>query len=91
MIMSKTRTVKGPDGQSITIADLPSPDTKRWVIKKKAIVVAAVSGGLLTIAEACERYSLSLEEFLAWKRAIEKHGTPGLRSTKLQQYRNGHE
>jgi len=85
--MRTNRTVKGPDGQSITIADLPSQDTKRWVIKKKAIVVAAVNGGLLTITEACERYSLSLDEFLAWKRAIETYGMPGLRSTKLQHYR----
>lgn len=85
--MRTNRTVKGPDGQSITTADLPSRDTKRWVIKKKAIVVAAVNGGLLTITEACERYSLSVDEFLAWKRAIETHGMPGLRATKLQHYR----
>jgi hypothetical protein len=87
--MSKNRTVRGPDGTSITLADLPSRDTKRWVIRKKAIVVSAVEGGLITISDACERYSLSLDEYLGWVRALKKHGLPGLRSTKTQHYRNG--
>ena len=32
-------------------------------MRRKAEVVAAVSGGLLSVDEACERYSLTLEEF----------------------------
>ena len=55
--------VIGPLGEPLTVDDLPSPKTKRWVVRRKAEVVAAVNGGLLTIDEVLERYSLSLEEF----------------------------
>lgn len=79
--------VFGPGGESITLSSLPAPDTKRWVIRRKAAVVAAVRGGLLTLAEACERYTLSVEEFLSWQQAIEHHGIAGLRTTRLQEYR----
>jgi hypothetical protein len=70
------------------IADLPSPDTKRWVVRRKAIVVHAVRNGEISLQEACRRYRLSVEEFLAWQRAIERYGIPGLRATRLQIYRN---
>ncbi len=79
--------VMGPDGNPLTLEDLPPPNTTRWVIRRKAEVVAAVRGGLLTIEEACERYSLTLEEFDSWRAAIEKHGLPGLRTTRIQHYR----
>jgi hypothetical protein len=39
--------------------------------------------------EACRRYHLSEEEFLAWERGIEAYGVAGLRITRLQIYRNG--
>jgi hypothetical protein len=80
--------VIGPDGKPITMADLPPPDTKRWVVRRKAIVVFAVRAGLLSLEAACERYSLSIEEFMSWQRLIESHGMRGLRTTRLQQYRN---
>ncbi len=80
--------VIGPDGSPLTLADLPPPSTKRWVIRRKAEVVAAVRGGLLSLDEACRRYTLTVEEFLAWQRAIDRHGLPGLRATRVQQYRN---
>jgi hypothetical protein len=70
------------------IADLPSPDTKRWVVRRKAIVVHAVRDGAISLQEACRRYRLSVEEFLAWQRAIERYGIPGLRATRLQIYRD---
>ena len=79
--------VIGPRGKPLTPADLPPVDTKRWVIRRKAEVVAAVRGGLLSIDEACRRYTLSVEEFLSWQRAIEAHGLPGLRATRVQEYR----
>ena len=79
--------VIGPDGSPLTIADLPPQNTKRWVIRRKAEVVAAVRGGLLTLEEACDRYKLSIEEFLTWQRAIDRHGLPGLRATRVQKYR----
>jgi len=79
--------VIGPDGMPLTLGDLPPPTTKRWVIRRKAEVVAAVRGGLLTLEEACERYQLTMEEFMSWQRAIDQYGLPGLRATRLQQYR----
>ncbi len=57
--------VVGPLGEPLTLDSLPSPDTTRWVVRRKAEVVAAVNGGLLTVDEACARYSLTLEEFAA--------------------------
>jgi len=80
--------VIGPDGSPLTLADLPPASTRRWVIRRKAEVVAAVRGGLLTLEDACARYTLTVEEFLAWQRAIERHGLAGLRATRVQQYRN---
>lgn len=79
--------VIGPEGRPLTIADLPPPDTKRWVIRRKAEVVAAVRGGLLSLDEACKRYKLTTEEFLSWQKAIDSHGLPGLRATRIQYYR----
>lgn len=70
------------------LPELPSPDTKRWVVRRKAIVVQAVRNGTLTLQEACRRYNLSVEEFLAWQRAIDRYGVPGLRVTRLQIYRD---
>ena len=50
-------------------------------------VVAAVRGGLLSLEEACNRYTLTVEEFLAWQYSIDQHGLAGLRTTRIQQYR----
>jgi hypothetical protein len=77
--------------QPIRLDDLPPPDTKRWVSRRKAKVVAAVRQGLLTLEDACRRYNLSMEEFLSWQRLIERHGVPGLRATRLQDYRGAEE
>ncbi len=83
--------VIGPLGEPLTLEDLPSPDTKRWVVRRKAEVVAAVSGGLLTIDEVLERYNLTLEEFSSWQRAVDRSGMQGLRVTRLQHYRDLYE
>lgn len=77
----------GPDGAPMSLDDLPPPDTKRWVIRRKAEVVAGVRCGLLSLEEACRRYKLSVEEFVSWQRMIEAHGLRGLRTTRLQDYR----
>ena len=73
--------------QPASIDDLPPPDTTRWVVRRKAQVVAGVRAGLLTVEEACQRYNLSLEEFMSWQSLIDRHGTRGLRATRVQQYR----
>ena len=83
----RVKYVIGPDGSPLTIADLPAPGTKRWVIRRKAEVVAAVRGGLLSLEEACSRYTLTVEEFLSWQYSIDQHGLAGLRTTRIQQYR----
>lgn len=80
--------VIGPLGEPLSLDKLPPADTKRWVVRRKAEVVAAVAGGLLTMDEACQRYSLSCEEFTSWQRAVELSGMPGLRVTRLQKYRD---
>ncbi len=77
----------GPNGNLLTIADLPTPGTTRWVIRRKAEVVAAVRGGLVSLEEACSRYALTVDEFLSWQYSIDQHGLAGLRSTRTQQYR----
>lgn len=82
-------SVIGPEGRPMTENDLPPPDTKRWVMRRKAEVVAGVRSGLISLEEACRRYTLSVEEFLSWQRLIDSHGMRGLRATRLQDYRPG--
>ena len=81
------RRVLTPVGTPMTVDDLPPPETKRWVIRRKAEVVAAVRGGLISLEEACKRYTLTIEEFLSWQRLMESHGMRGLRATRIQEYR----
>ena len=81
--------LKGPDGSPLTIADLPPPGSKQhWTIRRKALVVAAVRGGLLSLDEVCSSYTLTVDEFLSWQNAIDQHGLAGLRATRVQQYRH---
>ncbi len=84
---SRVSNVIGPAGEPLTIDDLPPPETRRWVIRRKAEVVAGVRNRLISLEDACSRYKLSVEEFLSWQRLIEQHGMRGLRTTRLQQYR----
>jgi hypothetical protein len=67
---------------------LPLPTTRRWTVRRKSAVVQAVRLGLLSLDEACGRYHLSLDEFMAWERALERYGVPGLRATRFQIYRD---
>jgi len=71
----------------LAMGDLPPPNTRRWVVRRKAAVVAAVRAGKITMEEALCRSQLTEEEFLSWQRAFETHGLPGLRATRIQQYR----
>jgi hypothetical protein len=73
----------------MSLADLPPPDTKRWVASRKAAVVAAVDQGLLADEEACARYGLTSEELASWRSALDEHGVGALRTTRLQLYRSG--
>ena len=78
--------VIGPLGEPLTLDKLPSPETTRWTVRRKAEVVAAVAGGLITFDEACDRYALTIEEFTSWQRAMNRSGMPGLRVTQIQHY-----
>jgi hypothetical protein len=75
-------------GKQMSLEDLPAPKTKRWVIRRKAEVVAGVRGGLLSLDEACSRYSLTVDEFRSWQRLLENYGVQGLRTTKIKKYRH---
>ena len=70
-----------------SMPELPSFGT-RWTVRRKAAVIEAVRGGWVPIEEACRLYNLSVDEFLAWERDIDRHGMHGLRTTRLQIYRD---
>ncbi len=81
------RAVTLPNGRTMTRADLPPVETRRWVASRKAAVVRAVRYGLLSRDSALERYGLSNEEFESWEKAVETHGEAALKATRLQNYR----
>lgn len=83
-------SIVGPAGQRLSIDDLPPPNTKRWVVRRKAEVVTAVRAGLITLEEACKRYTLSVEEFASWQALVDQYGVRGLRATRIQEYRSNH-
>lgn len=60
----------------------------RWFIRRKTEVVTAVRNGLIGLDEACDRYCLSVEEFLNWEQLVNAHGLRGLQITRSQRYRN---
>lgn len=62
------------DGTPVTPANLPPPRPARWTPRRKAMVVAAVQAGILDMDAACERYEMSVEEFLAWHAAVRDSG-----------------
>lgn len=81
------RAVTLPDGSVISRADLPPASTRRWVASRKVVVVRAVEHGLISRADALDRYGLSDEEFDGWVRAVSIHGVDALKVTALQKYR----
>ncbi|MEM9148056.1 MAG: DUF1153 domain-containing protein [Pseudomonadota bacterium] len=83
----KVPFVIGPDGERMTKADLPPTSTRRWVPRRKAKVVAAVEGGLISREDAARRYSISDEEFEGWKAALTRFGMRGLKVTQIKRHR----
>ena len=65
---------------------LPKP-RQRWTVRRKAAVIEAVRGGWVPLNKVCRLYDISVDEFLAWKRDIDRFGIHGLRTTRLQIYR----
>ena len=70
-----------------SVPDLPLPG-QRWTVRRKAAVVAALRGGWVPIEQVSRLYDLSAEEIVAWERDLDRYGVHGLRSTRLQIYRN---
>jgi hypothetical protein len=83
----RPKQILGPSGLSLTLDDLPPADVERWVAHRKAAVVVAVRGGLITLQEVAERYGISREEFLSWAYLLDEHGTRGLRATRQRRSR----
>lgn len=81
------RTVTLSDGRVMSRADLPPPDTCRWVASRKAAVVHSIMAGLITRDWAMARWSLSEDELAQWLDAVTLHGEDALKSTHLQRYR----
>jgi hypothetical protein len=75
------KTITGPDGRPLTIADLPSSNEQRWLPIRKARVVAAIRGGLISVEEVRRRYRLTAEEFENWQAEFDSKGIKGLRVT----------
>lgn len=88
--MTTVPWVVGPSGYPLYKNDLPQPRA-RWTPMRKAEVIAAIRGSLLSIEEACIRYGLTLEEIASWQRTVERAGIPGLRATHAQRHRDAQE
>lgn len=84
---SRPLRIIGPNSEILTRETMPPPGTTRWVASRKAQVVAAVESGLMTLDEVMHRYSLSLEEFYSWQRAMDRAGVKGLRVAWAQEDR----
>ena len=86
--MSSTLNGIGHDAWAASVHSglaLPNPPS-RWTVRRKAAVVEAVRSGWASTEEICDRYQISVDEFLAWERDLDRHGVPGLRVTRLQIY-----
>jgi hypothetical protein len=84
---NRSKAVASPSGEPLTVDDLPPRDTRRWIARRKAEVVAAIRGGLISRHDACQRYNVSNAELFSWEELLDQHGLPGLRITQTQKYR----
>jgi hypothetical protein len=66
---------------------LPQANITRWTIKAKLAICEAIDLGELSRADALDRYSLTSDELDSWIAKATRHGMPGLRVTRIKQYR----
>jgi hypothetical protein len=78
----------GEMGERQLTESLPAPDTVRWVASRKATLVRGVQAGLLSLEDACSRYSITVDEFLVWQNRLARHGDRGLRVGAFRDIRN---
>ncbi len=84
----KPNGLVGPCGETLTLDNLPAADTtRRWTMQRKAQVITAIRGSLITKEEACERCGISAEELSSWETLLDRHGLSALQTTTLQKYR----
>ena len=76
-----------PKDVTMTRADLPDPNTRRWVASRKAAVLRAINTGVIERDEAMQLYNLSDEELDGWDSALRSHGEQGLKTTATQDLR----
>ena len=81
------RTLIDPYGEQFSRDMLPPPEITRWVPRRKARIVCAIQGGMISRQEACELYGISDDELVSWEQLLEQHGPRALRSTQIQNYR----
>ena len=81
-------TIPGPDGHPLAVWDLPLLHERRWTPLRKARVVVAVRGGLISADEVRRRYDLTMEELEIWQREFESDGIKGLRVTCIKRHRS---
>ena len=77
----------GLEDPHMSMEDSPPPDTKLWVVRRKASVICAVETDLICLEDACSRYGISMEKYESSRRLLEKHGMGGLRVKRLNDYR----
>ncbi len=76
------------DADHLTADHVGPQPALRWSPRRKAVLILALDYGLFSLEEACGRFALSAEELAAWRRDVGRHGIPGLRSTRVQIYRD---
>ncbi len=74
----RTKAARKATFAAPALTDLPPRDIKRWLGRHKAIVVAAVQNGVISLQDARIRYCLSVEELLSWEHAMAEFGVRGL-------------
>lgn len=81
------RVIRLPDGSTLSRADLPPRETRRWVASRKVKVVQAVKYGLISEDEALKTYDLSPDELESWSAAVDTFGEEALKTTQIQRFR----
>jgi transposase-like protein len=64
-----------------------SSDPRRWVARRKADILEAIRKGDVSVADACRRHDLSVDELFSWQAAYRSHGLDGLRAMRLKTFR----